>query len=198
MVNKTTNTNWHYLTVGVEQPTEKSSYGEKLKYLVKIVNPEFPSYDFILRLASFASCSELSPKQKEKADEFIKYFKRLGYFNEILYTCDRESHKKVYDFCKENNLKRVNIQQFIANFYAIKLNDYEWLWGFDPDGQEGIIDWKKEIIKYNKKQIKEGIDTLKTVGLKGWNKPLTKAYPEFKIKDRYIGDIIIKNEYCEE
>jgi len=195
MVNKTTN--YHFLTVGIEQPTETSSYAEKLKYLVKIVNPEFPSYDFILRLASFASCSELSATQKEKADEFINYFKRLGYFNEILYTEDNESHKKVYDFCKENNLKRVNIQQFIANLYIIKFNDYDWIWGFDPEGQEGIIDWKKEIIKYNEKQIKEGIKYLKTFGLKEWNKPILKGEKE-RFKDRYIGDIITKNEYCEE
>lgn len=196
MVNKTTN--YHFLTVGIEQPTETSSYAEKLKYLVKLVNPEFPSYDFILRLASFASCSELSPKQKEKADEFINYFKHLGYFNEILYTKDNESHKKVYDFCKKNNLKRVDIQQFIANFYDFKSNDYEWIWGFEPEGNEGIIDWKKAVIEYNEEQIKDGIETLKSIGLKEWNSPIIKKYPEFKVKDRYIGDIIKKNEYCEE
>ena len=150
MVNKTTN--YHFLTVGIEQPIETSSYAEKLKYLVKIVNPEFPSYDFILRLASFASCSELSAKQKEKADEFIKYFENMGYFNEILYTEDNESHKKVYDFCKENNLKRVNIQRFILSNYDPD-GELVWTWGFDPQGHNGIIDWKKSVVEYNKQQI---------------------------------------------
>lgn len=188
MVNKTT---WHFLTVAVEQPTESAGYAEKLKYLVKLVNPEFPSYDFILRLASFASCSELSEKQKEKADEFIKYFERLGYFNEILYTGDEKSYKKVYDFCKKNNLKRVNIQDFLTRFYCPEFYGHEWVWGFDPDGHNGIIDWKQSVIKYNQERIEDGIKWLKIGGLKGWNKPLVKGFKE-RFKDRYIGDIISK------
>lgn len=152
MVNKTTEL--HQICVAIEQPTKQSTYAEKLKYLVKVIDPNFPSYDFILRLASFATCSKLSSEQQKKADEFITYFENQGFFNPILYLDDKNTHQMLFDFCKEKNLKRIKIQQFI-----LEMSDGNW--GFNPFGANGLKNWKDEIINKNKQIIKAGVESIK-------------------------------------
>lgn len=176
MVNKTTEL--HQLCVAIEQPTKNSTYAEKLKYLVKIIDPNFPSYDFILRLASFATCSKLSAEQQKKADEFITYFEKQGYFNPILYLDDEKTHQTLFEFCKKNNLKRVKIQQFI-----LEMSDDNW--GFNPYEANGLKNWKDEIINKNKQIIKAGIESIK--GLKN---PKDEKIRKTIIKTMLTGDIM--------
>lgn len=168
MGNKTTEL--HQIRVAVEQPNKNASYADKLKYLVKIVSPDFPSYDFILRLASFATCSKLSPEQQKKADEFISYFEKQGYFNPILYLEDENTHNFVYDFCKKHNLKRIRIEDFINSMYDCN-------WGFDPYDANGLKDWKDEIIKENSRIIQDGIRSIRGMsGIDGIRNAVMQMY----------------------
>lgn len=176
MVNKTTEL--HQLRVAVEQPNQNSTYAEKLKYLVKVVDPNFPSYDFILRLASFATCSKLSPEQQKKADEFITYFVKQGYFNQILYLNDEPTYQMLYDFCKKHNLKRIKIERFIDDMYDMN-------WGFDPYEANGLKDWKKAIIEKNKEIVISGIRSIK-----GLKTPEEEKLKNTIIKSMLTGDIM--------
>lgn len=53
-------------------------YKDALKYLLRVIDQDEPSYDLILGLASFATANKLSEKQALKADEIIYYFERKG------------------------------------------------------------------------------------------------------------------------
>lgn len=176
MANETTEL--HQLRVAIEQPNKNSSYAEKLKYLVKVIDPNFPSYDFILRLASFATCSKLSLEQQKKADEFITYFEKQGYFNPILYLDHGPTYQMVFDFCKKHNLKRIKIEHFIDDMYDIN-------WGFDPYEANGLKDWKKAIIEKNKELVLAGIRSIK--GLKSRKDEKIK---KTILKSMYTGDIM--------
>lgn len=176
MANETTEL--HQLRVAIEQPNKNSSYAEKLKYLIKVIDPNFPSYDFILRLASFATCSKLSPEQQKKADEFITYFEKQGYFNPILYLDHEPTYKMVFDFCKKHNLKRIRIERFIDDMYDIN-------WGFDPYEANGLKDWKKAIIEKNKELVLSGIRSIK--GLKS---PKEEKIKKTILKNMFTGDIM--------
>lgn len=59
---------------------EKGSmlYSDALKYLIRVIPQDSPSFDFILTLASFASCKKLSDKQAEKASEIIRFYEKEG------------------------------------------------------------------------------------------------------------------------
>lgn len=176
MVNKTTEL--HQIRVAIEQPTKNATYAEKLKYLVKIVDPNFPSYDFILRLASFATCSKLSPEQQKKADEFITYFEKQGYFNPILYLNDESTYQMVFEFCKKNNLKRIKIENFIDEMYDNN-------WGFSPYEANGLKNWKEAIIAKNKELILSGINSIK--GLRNQEEEKLK---NTILKSMFTGDIM--------
>ena len=53
-------------------------YKIALQYLVRVIDQDTPDYDFILSLASFATERELTEKQREKADEIIRYYIKKG------------------------------------------------------------------------------------------------------------------------
>lgn len=53
-------------------------YSDALKYILRVIPQDTPSYDFILTLASFAVCGRLSEKQAKKADEIIYFYEKEG------------------------------------------------------------------------------------------------------------------------
>jgi len=53
-------------------------YVDALQYLVRVIEQDNPAFQLILGLASFATNNHLSEKQREKADEIISYYNRMG------------------------------------------------------------------------------------------------------------------------
>lgn len=53
-------------------------YSDALQYLVRTLPQEYPSYNTILSLASYATSNNgLSPKQRDLADKFINWYEEL-------------------------------------------------------------------------------------------------------------------------
>jgi hypothetical protein len=60
----------------------KIRYRDCLIFLARALPTNFPSYEFILNLASYSTTQGgLTDRQKYKADEIIDFFYRKGFFN---------------------------------------------------------------------------------------------------------------------
>lgn len=136
------------------------NYAITLKYLLRVIDDKHPSYDFLLRLASFATSGQLSEKQKTEANKIIKHFEKQGFFNDI------PDYFDIADFCFKNNLKRVKLDSFFCN-----LEEY----GFRIESNilYGFVDWRKLLKKENKKEIERLIPIVKEI--KKEDKKIRKA-----------------------
>ena len=57
-------------------------YRTALQFIIRAVDYNHPSFDFLLRLSSFATGAGLSAKQKIDADKFIDYLYTQGLWHE--------------------------------------------------------------------------------------------------------------------
>jgi hypothetical protein len=56
-------------------------YRDCLMFLARVLPINFPSYEFILNLASYSTTQGgLTPRQRQKADEIIDFFHNKGFF----------------------------------------------------------------------------------------------------------------------
>lgn len=53
-------------------------YKTALQYLVRVIPQDYPGFDFLLNLASFATSNALSDAQAKEADKYINYFEKQG------------------------------------------------------------------------------------------------------------------------
>lgn len=57
-------------------------YKDVLQYMVRVMEQDSPLFSLVLGLASFATANKLTDRQREKADEIIKYYEERGFFND--------------------------------------------------------------------------------------------------------------------